>query len=626
MESQKRAGAVTRIPPGTLVEMFFSAVDRLGDHLAFRFFTGAGPELSDISYKEAYRRARAVAHGLEALGLVRGDRAAIVAEDRPEWALADYGCLCAGVVDVPIYATLGASQVAYILGDSGAKLVFVSTRAQMEKVQEAVRELGRALTIVTFDEVSPAPKGVLSWSRLLAGGEARLNSVSDDAFRSAARVAKPDDVATILYTSGTTGQPKGVMLTHDNLHSNVVATGMVVEAGPTDSSLTFLPLSHVLQRMADFLLFSRGCTIAYSHDHLTVAADLKVVRPTIAISVPRLYEKVYNKVMDASGVKGRLVHWANEVGKRWSEAKLAGREPSAGTKLSHAVADRLVFKKIRAAVGGRLRFFVSGGAPLEPTIGKFFYAAGILVLEGYGLTETSPVTNLNTPEHFKIGTVGQPIPGTEIRIAQDGEILVRGPQVMKGYYNLPDATTEALEKDGWFHTGDIGELDAEGYLRITDRKKDLIVTAGGKKVAPQPIENRLKTNPLVEQLVMIGDKRKFPALLVVPAFGALEAWAKQRGISTSDRAGLLAHADVQAMVEKEILGSLGDLASYERPKKLALLDEEFTIENDMLTPSQKVKRKVVQDRFKHVIDAFYDDENEGRAVFSAADLMAAQRA
>jgi long-chain acyl-CoA synthetase len=626
MNSQKGGRVAADLPPGTLVELFFGAVDRFGEHAAFRYFPSAGPELASLSYKDAYARARAVALGLEAVGLKRGDRAAILSEDRPEWSLADYGCLCAGVVDVPIYSTLLASQVAYILGDSGARLVFVSTREQMDKALEAAAEAKRELTVVVFDEVKNPPERVLAWKDLVKQGEARTASVTDDAFRKAARTAKPDDVATILYTSGTTGQPKGVMLTHNNLHSNVLATGKIIDVTEQDSSLTFLPLSHVLQRLADYLLFSRGCTIAYAHDLTTVAADLKVVRPTLAVSVPRLYEKVYNKVTDAAGLKGRIAHWAVAAGNRWSEEKLAGREPALSSRMAHALADRLVFKKIRAGVGGRLRFFVSGGAPLEPAIGKFFYAAGILILEGYGLTETSPVTNLNTPESFKIGTVGRAVPGTEIRIDPDGEVLVRGPQVMKGYYNLPEETAKAIEPDGWFHTGDIGEVDAEGFLRITDRKKDLIVTAGGKKVAPQPIENRLKTNPFVEQLVMIGDRRKFTALLVVPAFGQLEAWARQKGIVASDRAALIAHPEVQGMLEREILGGLDDLAGYERPKKLALLDEEFTVENGTLTPTQKVKRRVVQERFKHVIDAFYDEENEARAVFAASELLAAQEA
>jgi long-chain acyl-CoA synthetase len=606
-----------------LVELFLAAVDRFGEHPAFRHFPGPGPELRSISYREAYASVRAVTHALEGIGVERGDRVAILAENRPEWALTDYGCLCGGVMAVPIYATLTAQQVGYILEDSGAKAVFVSSREQMAKALEARGEVSRDVKVVVFDEPGDAPPDVLRWSALHAEGETRAASVDDERFRAEARSAGPDDVATLLYTSGTTGQPKGVMLTHDNLHSNVAATTRVVEVTEADSTLSFLPLSHVLQRMGDYLFFSCGCTIAYAHDLTTVADDLKVVKPTIVVSVPRVYERVYNKVMDKSGLSGRLVRWAREVGMAWAEERLAGRKPSGALELAHTVADRLVFRKIRKAIGGRLRFFVSGGAPLEPAIARFFYGAGILILEGYGLTETSPVTNINTPERLKIGTVGPAVPGTEVRIAEDGEILVRGPQVMKGYYNLPEETAKVLTEDGWFHTGDIGEIDADGFLRITDRKKDLIVTAGGKNVAPQPIENRLKTNPYVEQLVMVGDRRKFVALLVVPALGPIEAWAKERGLGFADRSELLAMPEVHGLVERELLEGLDDLASYERPKKIALLEEEFTIENGTLTPTQKVKRRVVQERFKHVIDAFYEEENVDRTVFAASEFLAA---
>jgi long-chain acyl-CoA synthetase len=611
------------LPRGTLVELFLTAVDRFGDHPAFRHFPGPGPELRSISYGEAYESVRAVAHALDRLGLARGDRAAILAENRPEWALTDYGCLCAGVMAVPIYATLTAQQVAYILADSGAKAIFASTREQMEKALDACGQAGGDVKVVVYDEVPDAPAEVLRWSALLAEGRDRAASSDAESFRARARTAGPDDVATILYTSGTTGQPKGVMLTHDNLHSNVLATTRVIEVTEADSTLSFLPLSHVLQRMGDYLFFSCGCTIAYAHDLSTVADDLRAVKPTIVVSVPRVYERVYNKVMDKSGVSGRLVRWAREVGMAWAEEKLAGREPSGGLKVAHALADRLVFRKIRKAIGGRLRFFVSGGAPLEPAIARFFYGAGILILEGYGLTETSPVTNINTPDRIKIGTVGPAVPGTEVRIAEDGEILVRGPQVMKGYYNLPQETAKVLSEDGWFQTGDIGEIDADGFLRITDRKKDLIVTAGGKNVAPQPIENRLKTNAYVEQVVMVGDRRKFVALLVVPAAGPLEAWAREKGLRFSDRSELLALPEVHALLERELLPGLDDLASYERPKKIALLEEEFTIDNGTLTPTQKVKRRVVQERFKHVIDAFYEDANVDRTVFAASEFLAA---
>jgi len=351
-----------------------------------------------------------------------------------------------------------------------------------------------------------------------------------------------------------------------------------------------------------------GCPIAYPRSILTVVDDMQVIHPTIAVSVPRLYEKIYNGVMEAGGLKKRIIDWAVGVADRAADVRLAGKAPRGVLGMQYAIADRLVFRKVRDAVGGRMRFFVSGGAPLAPALNRFFYSIGLTILEGYGLTETSPVTNVNTVEHFRIGTVGKAVPGTEVGIAEDGEVLVRGPQVMKGYYNRPRETAEAIDADGWFHTGDVGELDEDGYLRITDRKKDLIVTAGGKNVAPQPIENRLKTLPLVEQAVLIGDRRKFISLLIVPSFPLLEAWAKERGLSWGDRADLIGRAEVVAHVEDEVERALSDLAAFERPKKIALLEDEFTIQNGFLTPTLKVKRRVIQDRFKDVIDDLYGDE------------------
>ncbi|MBW3533854.1 MAG: long-chain fatty acid--CoA ligase, partial [Gemmatimonadetes bacterium] len=543
------------------------------------------------------------------------DRPREVAEDEP-WVHVDLGeqTLVLYRGDMPIYATLVAHQVAYILEDAGARLVFCSTKEQMDKALEACRSCSADVRVVVFDEVGPTPDGVVTWSRFLARGEARMASVSGEEFRASATRPRPEDVATLLYTSGTTGDPKGVMLTHDNLYSNVEAASRALPITEDDVTLSFLPLSHVLQRMVDYLLFSRGCTIAYAHAIETVADDLRIVRPTVVVSVPRLYEKVYNKVMEAEGLKGRLVHWAREVGTRWAEDRLQGRQPGALTQVAWALADRLVYRKIRAGVGGRLRYFVSGGAPLEPDIARFFYSVGLPVLEGYGLTETSPVTNVNTPDDICIGTVGKPVAGTEIRIADDGEILVRGRQVMKGYYR-PEDTAEAFDEEGWFRTGDIGELDVDGFLRITDRKKDIIVTAGGKNVAPQPIENRLKTHPLVEQVVMVGDKRKFVALLLVPSFPQLESWARAQEIDWSDRRELLREPRVQDHVAKEIFAHVGELASYESPKKIGLLEKEFTIEDGTLTPSQKVRRRAVQERYRGLIDRFYAEENVDEAVF-----------
>ncbi|MGD2068052.1 MAG: long-chain fatty acid--CoA ligase [Gemmatimonadota bacterium] len=604
------------LPRGTLAELFLDTVARYGDEAAFRYFVGDTDQLRDLSYRDAHEHVKAVVGALRELGLERGDRVALLSKNRPAWALTDYGCVCAGVVDVPIYDTLTAPQVAYILEDSGARAVFVADEEQMEKALRASELCPQDLRVVVFDEVGGLPDGVMGWKRdFLEAGRERFAGVTDEEFDAAARKARPEEVTTLIYTSGTTGDPKGVMLTHQNLFSNVVAAGRVLGVTDDDVTLSFLPLSHVLQRMVDYLLFSSGCTIAYAHDIRTVADDLVVVRPSIVVSVPRLYEKVYNAVMEVSGPKARIVQWAREVGAAWAEETLAGRRPTAVLKAIHALADRLVYRKIRDGVGGRLRFFVSGGAPLEPAINRFFYGAGITILEGYGLTETSPVTNVNPPGGVRIGTVGPPIPGTEIRIAEDGEILVRGPQVMKGYYGMEEATREAIDDDGWFRTGDIGELDDDGYLRITDRKKDIIVTAGGKNVAPQPLENRLKTNNFVEQLVMVGDRRKFVALLVVPAFGPLESWAREQGIGVDGREALIRDERVQGKMEEEVLGGLGDLASYETPKKIALLTEEFTVEGGTLTPTQKVKRREVQSRYARLIDRFYEPENVDRTVF-----------
>ena len=412
----------------------------------------------------------------------------------------------------------------------------------------------------------------------------------------------------MLYTSGTTGDPKGVVLTHNNIASNVRASVRILPIGDTDNTVSFLPLSHILQRMVDYLFFWTGCRIGYPRSLDTLIVDLKKLEPTVVVSVPRIYEKIYNGVMDARGLKKKIIDWAVGVADRAADVRLAGGDVSGMLALRYAIADRLVFGKVKDAVGGRLRFFVSGGGPLAPALNRFFYSIGLTILEGYGLTETSPVTNVNTVEDFRIGSVGKPLPGTEIRIADDGEILIRGPQVMKGYYNKPEATAAVLDEEGWFATGDIGEIDEDGFLRITDRKKDLLVTAGGKNVAPQPIENRLATHPLVEQAIMVGDRRRYCSLLVVPAIAPLEAWAASNGISWSTKTELLSNPRVVEHVQRELLGMLSDFAPYEQPKKVALLEDEFTVENGMLTPTLKVKRRVVHDRLKPVIERLYDDE------------------
>lgn len=594
----------TVVPEWTLTRLFFEAVDRWGTRTAYQRFESAD-RIVDINYQEVLAAVRQVSCGLTARGIEAGDRVAILGENRPEWAFCDYGGLCSGIIVVPIYPTLTAAQVQYILEDSGVKLVFASTPDLVEKAAEAVSALDRDIDIVGFDV--PTSDGVIGWSDFMEEGE-KLAAGSDAvAWRERALAIDPHDVATVLYTSGTTGAPKGVMLTHNNVASNVRASVMVLAISDADNTVSFLPLSHILQRMVDFLFFSVCCRVGYVRSMDTLIDDLGKLAPTVVVSVPRVYEKIYNGVMAASGLKKKLIDWSAAVAESCVELRLAGQKPSGLLGLKYAIADRLVFSKVKNRVGGRLRFFVSGGGPLAPALNRFFYSIGMTILEGYGLTETSPVVNVNTQDEFRIGTVGPPLPGTEVRIADDGEILVRGPQVMKGYYENPEATAAAIDAEGWFATGDIGEIDPDTYLRITDRKKDILVTAGGKNVAPQPVENRLKTHPVVEQAVMVGDRRRYCSLLVVPDHVALKKWAGDHGIP-GDLPGLLTDPAVISKLEEELFAMLSDFASFERPKKLALLEEEFTVENGLMTPTLKVRRNVLRERFEDVIDALYAEE------------------
>ncbi len=496
-----------------------------------------------------------------------------------------------------------------MLRDSGAVAVFVSNKMQAEKIREVRSQLPALKTVIGFDDISGLTN--MSMTELEKRGTQGETRESIATYREDALTVKPDDLATIIYTSGTTGEPKGVMLTHDNIYSNVEASRKAIPFDGRDTGLSFLPLSHIFERMAGhYLMFATGTSIAYAESIDTVAANMLEVRPTLVLSVPRLYEKMFARILETAltggFLKKKIFFWARDVAERWANEKLAGREPGALLARQYAIAQKLVFSKLKARTGGRLRYFVSGGAPLAPDINKFFFAAGLVILEGYGLTETSPVIGVNTPENFRIGTVGKLVDGAEVKIAADGEILTRGPNVMKGYYNKPDATREAIEPDGWFHTGDIGELN-DGFLSITDRKKDLIVTAGGKKVAPQPLENKVKTNKYVAQAVMIGDKRKFPSMLIVPNFDQLERWAAKRNIIWTDRAQLLRMPTIQAKIEKEVNKELEGTAHFEMPKKIGLLEHDFSIEAGELTPTQKVKRKAIDKHYKALIDSLYEE-------------------
>ena len=597
-----------RHEPGTLTRLFFDAIAKYSKPAALRFKKNGVWE--SISHSQLLLHVRHASLALQDLRLARGDRVAILSENRPEWAIADYACLTAGLADVPIYPTLPAEQMVHILNDSGAVALFVSTAEQAAKIARIRPDVPGLKTVISF--CAPAPAGCdLTMDEFLAQGAAVDSPERMLSWKTTALETQPDDLATLIYTSGTTGLPKGVMLTHDNLYSNVMGSLSVLNPQDGDVALSFLPLSHIFERMSGhYMLFAGGCVIAYAESIDAVAANLGEVRPTILSSVPRIYEKLYARIMEGgnagSAVKKGIFHWSLAVADEWADAYLAKRDPGAVLSVKYAIAQKLVFSKIKERLGGRLRIACSGGAPLAGTINKFFVAAGLTLVEGYGLTETSPVISVNRPDNIRVGTVGQLIAGVEVAVAADGEILTRGPSVMKGYYRNPQATAEAIDGDNWFHTGDIGTM-VDGFLSITDRKKDIIVTAGGKNIAPQPIENTVVTNAFVSQAVMIGDKRKFPVMLVVPAWDALLKWATFKGLDTSNRTALLTNPAAVEKLDREVRSEMVGLAKFESPKKIALLEHEFTIEGGELTPSLKVKRRVINEKYKGVIDALYDE-------------------
>jgi long-chain acyl-CoA synthetase len=595
-----------RPQPGTLTQLFFEAIERFDRPDALQYKKDG--RYIAISHQELLARVRHAAAGLSQLGLKRGDRIALLSENRPEWAIADLASLCVGFTDVAIYPNLPADQIAYLLKDSGAVAIFVSTAAQAAKIAAIRGEVPSLKNVIAFDEgVSAAD---VSFADLTGKGAAGETAESVARFRSDALSAKPDDLATLIYTSGTTGEPKGVMLTHDNLYSNVAACKEKIPFGGVDTCLSFLPLSHIFARMGDhYMMIATGTSIAYAESMDTIPENLMEVHPTIVLSVPRLYEKMYARILDTArtggAVKKRIFFWALAVADAWATRKLDGKSAGAVLSFKYVIAQRLVFSKLKDRTGGRLRYFVSGGAPLAPEINKFFFAAGIMILEGYGLTETSPVISVNTPEEFRIGTIGKPIGGVEVRIAPDtGEICVRSPGVMRGYYNKPEDTANAIDAEGWFHTGDIGEI-RDGFLAITDRLKDIIVTAGGKNIAPQPIENLLKSNKYVSVPVMIGDKRKFPVMLIIPNFDNLERWAGRQGITYANRGELIRKPEVVAKMQQEMERTLSGLASFERPKKVALIEHEFTVERGELSAKASVKRHAIDKAYKELIDSLY---------------------
>jgi long-chain acyl-CoA synthetase len=582
----------------TLNDIFFAAVERKLD--GAMLYRNAG-KWQSISSSEFCRNVAGTVRALQECGIHKGDRIAILSENRPEWSTADFAILLLGAVTVPVYATLTAEQTAYTLCDSGATVVFVSTEHQLRKIQTILPQT-QIQKIIVMDRVQLSGEtdaNCIPMDQFTAQGPTTLDAETE----SFARSIRPDDLATIIYTSGTTGTSKGAMLTHGNMASNIECSLLGFDVHPGLVSISFLPLSHVTARHVDLSMLYHGVTLAYCPFMESLPQTLLEVRPTLCVSVPRVYEKIYAKTeMQARGFPKHLIYkWALSVGRTHKPAVLAGNTP---TSDSWKLANKLVFSKIRDGLGGRVETFISGGAPLGRELAEWFAIVGIRIHEGYGLTETSPVIAVNTPINHRIGTVGKILANLEVRIADDGEILVRGPSVFKGYWNRPEESASVFQ-DGWFKTGDIGHIDADGYLSVTDRKKELIKTSGGKFIAPQPIENSLKLNPLVGTAVVVGDRRKFACVLISPNFVLLEGWARTNGISFASRDELVANARVQSLYEQVVEGANEKLARFETLKRVVLVPDEFSAENGALTPTLKLRRRVVEDRYRRQIDELY---------------------
>lgn len=586
---------------GTLARLFRHTVsyDRPDAILAEN-----GGQYSPISSRELYRRVGKLFHELRAVGIGKGDRCALLSENRWEWAVADFAMMSAGVVSVPLYSTLPAEQLHYLLEHSEAKIVFVSTEAQFQKILSIWGRLPKLEGIVAFDEIASSDERVACLGRLL--GESPLTAEEVEGLEASISGVSPGDLASIIYTSGTTGTPKGVMLTHGNIASNVEDSGTDIAA--SDIGLSFLPLSHVAERCADYIFFFTGASVAYCGSLDAVPKSMAAVQPTVALGVPRFFEKVHGKVMAAvtasSPLRQKLFKWAFEAGTASMGHRLAGRPLPLALKIKHGLADALVFAKLRGRLGGRLKRFYSGAAPLAKHLAEFFYVLGIPIYEAYGLTETSPLISVNNPADFSFGTVGKVIQNVEVKIAPDGEILVRGPNIMRGYYKMEEQTAATIV-NGWFHTGDIGEFDKDGFLKITDRKKDLLKTSGGKYIAPQPIENLLKSCDHVSMAVVIAEGRNFPSALIVPNFERLKQYAAGSGIAAGTDGELARNEKVRALIEGEVIKACEPLAQYERVKRVYVVPREFSLEDGEITPTMKVKRKAVEQHFKAEIDKLY---------------------
>ena len=564
----------------------------------------------EVSYTQFKDETVSFALGLAVLGIKRGDKVAIISENRPEWAYADMAILGLGAADVPLYPSLTSDSVEFILNNSESNTIIVSNKFQLNKVIKIKNNCRNLRHIIVMNEKdAPENDAVIKSFKSIQDEGKSSSKYTEAMFWESVKQSDENDICTIIYTSGTTGEPKGVLLTHKNLASNICDVPKIIPIDENDSFLSFLPLCHIFERMAGYYTaFSCGGMVMYAQSIESVAGDLIATKPTIMTAVPRFFERLYSKILKnvetQSEKKQKIFHWAIRIGSEYAKAKKNNQIPI-NLSVKHTLAETLVFKKIRAKTGGNLRFFISGGAALPRELGEFFEAIGILIIEGYGLTESSPVIAAGRPDNYKFGTVGKPLPSVEVKIASDGEILARGPNIMQGYYKNKKETDETI-KDGWLHTGDIGVFDAEGFLMITDRKKHLFKTSGGKYIAPTPIENLFLASQYIEQFVLIGDRRMFLSALIVPDFEALRAYADSHNIAYSDNDDLIKDKVIYDLMETELVKFQKNLANYERVRKFAILDKPFSLESGEMTPTLKIKRKVVEERYKHLIDEMYE--------------------
>ncbi|MDQ3129849.1 MAG: long-chain fatty acid--CoA ligase [Acidobacteriota bacterium] len=600
--------------PQTLAELFAQAARKHSRPDALNYKKDG--EWHSISSEEMLARIENIALGLYSLGLRKGDRAALLSANSPEWTLTDAGCQFAGIADVPLYTTLAPNSIEYIIKDSGARILFLQNKECLIRLEETLAKIPTLEKIILFEAADKEYEKVISLDDLEKAGE-KLKAEEPEQIKKLQSEIEPNDLATLIYTSGTTGEPKGVMLSHANIISNLIDAGENYNFNGRDVPLSVLPLSHIFERAAMYVYIYNGMSVYYAESIEKAAENLREVRPTIFVGVPRIFEKVYSKAKmqaaQSSRLKEKIYDWAIEVGKDYALRTEKRQEIPFLLGAKHTIADRIVFSKFREFFGGRLRFCICGGAALSNDIFLIFKGAGVSIMQGYGLTETSPVISSSNPINVRLGAVGKPIRNVEIRIAEDGEIETAGPNVMSGYYNKAEATRDAFTADGWFKTGDIGRIDGDGFLYITDRKKELFKTSGGKYIAPSPVEQLIKTSRFVNQVVLIGSERKFPAALIVPNFEQLANYAKLKNLELKTPQEFCAHSRIVDLFEREVEKLTGDLSQYEKVKKIALLENELTVEGGELTPTLKVKRRIVDEKYKNVIDKIYADAEKEKS-------------